>query len=79
MLPAAILQLKQGMGRLIRSQRDRGVVAILDSRLARKGYGRRVIAALPPARLTRHIEDVEDFFHDATYDIAPKEVTDGRR
>ena len=62
MLPAAILQLKQGMGRLIRSHRDRGVVAILDSRLARKGYGRRVIAALPPARLTRHIEDVEDFF-----------------
>ena len=62
MLPAAILQLKQGMGRLIRSHRDRGVVAILDSRLARKSYGRRVIAALPPARLTRHIEDVEDFF-----------------
>jgi len=63
MLPAAILQLKQGMGRLIRSHRDRGVVAILDSRLARKGYGRRVIAALPPARLTRYLQDVEDFFH----------------
>jgi Rad3-related DNA helicase len=62
MLPTAILQLKQGVGRLIRSNKDRGVVAILDSRLARKGYGRRVIAALPPARLARRMEDVEAFF-----------------
>ncbi len=62
MLPAAILQLKQGFGRLIRRADDRGVVAILDSRLARKGYGKRVIAALPPARLVHHIEQVEEFY-----------------
>ena len=62
MLPAATLQLKQGFGRLIRSREDRGVVAILDSRLARKAYGRRVIRALPPATLATHIEEAEQFF-----------------
>ena len=62
MLPQATLQLKQGFGRLIRSAADRGGVAILDSRLARKGYGRQVLAALPPARRTDRIEVVEAFF-----------------
>ncbi len=62
MLPTAILQLKQGFGRLIRSGRDRGVVALLDSRIAHKGYGRRIVEALPPARLVHHIEQVEEFF-----------------
>ena len=62
MLPQATLQLKQGFGRLIRSSTDRGVVAILDSRVARKGYGRQVLLALPPARRTDKIEVVEEFF-----------------
>jgi Rad3-related DNA helicase len=62
MLPTAILQLKQGVGRLIRSRTDHGVVAILDSRLARRSYGVRVIRALPPARLVRRIAEVESFF-----------------
>jgi ATP-dependent DNA helicase DinG len=62
MLPAATLQLKQGVGRLIRSRADRGVVAILDSRLAHRSYGVRVIRALPPARLARRIAEVESFF-----------------
>jgi len=62
MLPQATLQLKQGFGRLIRSSEDRGVVAILDSRLIRKSYGRQVIAALPPARRTDRLETVEEFF-----------------
>ena len=62
MLPTATLQLKQGVGRLIRSRTDRGVVAILDSRLAHRSYGVRVIRALPPARLVRHIAEVESFF-----------------
>src|SRR5919204_180091 len=62
MLPTATLQLKQGVGRLIRSRTDRGVVAILDSRLAHRAYGVRVIRALPPARLVRHIAEVESFF-----------------
>jgi len=64
MLPQATLQLKQGFGRLIRSASDRGVVAILDSRIIRKGYGRRVVNALPPARRTDKIEVVDQFFAD---------------
>jgi Rad3-related DNA helicase len=62
MLPEAILALKQGVGRLIRSETDRGVMAILDSRINSKRYGAQVIASLPPARRTRRFEDVESFF-----------------
>ncbi len=61
-LPQAILRLKQGIGRLLRTSEDRGVMAILDTRLHTKGYGRQVIAALPPARRTMRIEDVQRFF-----------------
>jgi len=61
-LPQAILRLKQGVGRLLRTKEDRGVLAILDTRLRRKGYGRQVINALPPARLTERIEEVQRFF-----------------
>jgi ATP-dependent DNA helicase DinG len=49
-LPNAVLKLKQGFGRLIRSRADRGCVLILDSRLARKQYGRTFLRSLPPAR-----------------------------
>jgi Rad3-related DNA helicase len=62
LLPEAILALKQGVGRLIRTETDRGVIAILDSRVNTKGYGRQVIASLPPARRTRRFEDVVGFF-----------------
>ncbi len=48
-LPAAALTLKQGFGRLIRTATDRGVVAVLDRRLSKKGYGRSLLRALPPA------------------------------
>ncbi|MBM4437295.1 MAG: ATP-dependent DNA helicase [Actinobacteria bacterium] len=61
-LPRAVLLLKQGFGRLIRASTDRGVVAILDSRVARKAYGRTVIDSLPPARVTFRLEDVRAFF-----------------
>ncbi len=61
-LPQATLRLKQGLGRLIRTKEDRGVMAILDARLYTKYYGSRVVAALPPARRTSKIEDVERFF-----------------
>ncbi len=61
-LPQAVLWLKQGVGRLLRSQDDRGVMAILDSRLRTRTYGRRVFEALPPAPLTSHIKDVERFY-----------------
>lgn len=47
MVPEAILRFRQGMGRLIRTRRDRGIVVILDSRLARRGYGLRMLEALP--------------------------------
>ena len=61
-LPSAAILLQQGAGRLIRSTQDRGVVACLDIRLRRKGYGRTLLASLPPFRLTDQIEDVEAFF-----------------
>ncbi len=62
MLPEAILALKQGVGRLIRAETDRGVMAILDSRINTKRYGSQVIASLPRARRTLRFEDVAAFF-----------------
>lgn len=61
-LPLAVLQLKQGIGRLLRTRQDRGVMALLDTRLHTKSYGRQVLSALPPARRTADIRDVERFF-----------------
>lgn len=61
-LPQATLRLKQGIGRLLRTKEDRGVMAILDTRLHTKYYGSRVLASLPPARRTSRIEDVWAFF-----------------
>jgi len=63
-LPQAILRLKQGIGRLLRTRDDRGVMAILDKRLYTKGYGRQVVAAMPPARRTNVLADVQAFFAD---------------
>jgi ATP-dependent DNA helicase DinG len=57
-LPEAAIALKQGVGRLIRSEADRGVIAILDPRLTGKGYGRQLLAALPPMRRTRDLNEV---------------------
>jgi ATP-dependent DNA helicase DinG len=61
-VPVAVLMLKQGLGRLIRSTSDRGVLAVLDSRLLRKAYGRRFLESLPPARLVHDLAEVERFF-----------------
>lgn len=61
-LPQAVLRLKQGLGRLLRSHEDRGVMAILDVRLYTKGYGKLVLDALPPARRTSDIRQVKLFF-----------------
>jgi len=61
-LPEAILALKQGVGRLIRTETDQGVIAILDSRLNTKRYGPQVVASLPRARRTFRFEDVVAFF-----------------
>jgi len=61
-LPMAAMILKQGMGRLIRSRRDRGVVACLDNRLRRKGYGKRILQSLPPFPMTSDLQLVKAFF-----------------
>lgn len=60
-LPRAATLLAQGTGRLIRSATDRGVVAILDTRLATANYRWELVNALPPMRRTRHRADVEAF------------------
>jgi len=61
-VPLAILTLQQGLGRLIRHRRDRGVLAVLDPRLRTKGYGRRFVASLPPAPVVYDLERVHAFF-----------------
>lgn len=61
-VPRAVLSLKQGVGRLIRSASDTGVVAIMDVRLYTKGYGKTFLRSLPPAPITRELDDVRDFF-----------------
>jgi len=63
-VPLAILTLQQGLGRLIRHRRDRGVLAVLDPRLRTKGYGRRFVASLPPAPAVYDLSRVEAFFAD---------------
>ena len=61
-LPQAVLQLKQGAGRLIRDEDDRGVLVLCDPRLYSKSYGRTVRASLPPMKQTRELADVRAFF-----------------
>ncbi len=61
-LPQAVIALKQGAGRLIRTETDRGVLMICDPRLTDKPYGKRIWQSLPPMRRTRELGDVEAFF-----------------
>jgi ATP-dependent DNA helicase DinG len=65
-VPSAVLTLKQGFGRLIRSLEDRGVLVLLDPRVTRQRYGRTFLASLPPYRITASITDVEAFFEAKT-------------
>jgi ATP-dependent DNA helicase DinG len=60
-LPKAVIQLKQGVGRLIRTARDRGVIALLDRRLLEQSYGARFLKSLPPAPLTQDEAEIERF------------------
>jgi ATP-dependent DNA helicase DinG len=61
-IPNAVITLKQGFGRLIRSLSDRGVLMLLDPRVSRQRYGRIFLDSLPPYRVTDEITDVEAFF-----------------
>jgi ATP-dependent DNA helicase DinG len=61
-VPEAVLTLKQGFGRLIRSLEDRGVLVLLDPRIRRQRYGKTFLDSLPPYRITTDITDVQEFF-----------------
>ena len=60
-LPHAVITLKQGAGRLIRSETDRGVLVICDTRLVEKPYGRQIWQSLPPFKRTRERDTVVAF------------------
>ncbi|HEX5767230.1 MAG TPA: ATP-dependent DNA helicase [Burkholderiales bacterium] len=60
-LPQAVLSLKQGAGRLIRDEADRGVLMLCDPRLAGRAYGRQILKSLPPMKLTRELAEVRSF------------------
>ncbi|HEX2730908.1 MAG TPA: ATP-dependent DNA helicase [Polyangiaceae bacterium] len=64
-LPLAQMTLKQGFGRLIRTQHDRGVVALFDSRIHSRGYGARLLSQLPPARRCIDLDSARKFLRDA--------------
>lgn len=61
-LPEAVITLKQGAGRLIRDEGDRGVLMICDPRLLSRGYSKRILQSLPPMRLTRDAREAVEFF-----------------
>jgi len=61
-LPRAILALRQGVGRLMRTSTDKGLLSILDIRLFTKQYGHLFLRSLPPSPLTRELKDVKSFF-----------------
>ena len=61
-IPAAVIALKQGAGRLIRDMHDRGVLVLCDPRLSSRGYGKLFLASLPPLPRTRALADVTRFF-----------------
>ena len=72
-LPRAVITLKQGAGRLIRDEADRGALVICDPRLVDKPYGKRIWRALPPFKRTRSLEEVQAFFGVAANPAAEKE------
>jgi ATP-dependent DNA helicase DinG len=61
-VPVAAITLKQGFGRLLRTKKDAGIVALLDKRAVTKGYGRRLLASLPPATRVQTMEEVSAFW-----------------
>jgi ATP-dependent DNA helicase DinG len=73
-VPQAIITLKQGVGRLIRSATDRGVLSVLDPRLRTAGYGRLFLQSLPPCRVTSDIDEVARVFDADTQTPKSKKV-----
>lgn len=63
-VPRAILTLRQGVGRLMRCGDDEGLIAIMDGRLYRKGYGKKFLASLPPSPIIREMGQVQEFLID---------------
>jgi ATP-dependent DNA helicase DinG len=61
-VPSAVITLKQGFGRLIRSLHDRGLLVLLDNRILKKSYGRVFVESLPPYWKTTELKKVEEFF-----------------
>ena len=62
-VPLAVLELKQGLGRLLRRETDRGVLAVMDPRLQSRRYGKIFLRSLPPYPLVRSVEQARAFFH----------------
>ena len=61
-VPAAVITLKQGFGRLIRSLHDRGLLVLLDNRILKKQYGRVFVESLPNYKRTTELRPLEEFF-----------------
>jgi len=61
-VPSAVIALKQGFGRLIRSLHDRGLLALLGNRILKRAYGRVFVESLPPYSRTTDLRKVEEFF-----------------
>ena len=68
-IPEAVIALKQGAGRLIRSESDRGVLVLCDPRLVSRGYGRLFLASLPGMAVTREMDEVAGFFTDCRFPL----------
>ena len=78
-LPQAVISLKQGAGRLIRDETDRGVLVICDPRLFSKPYGRRILASLPPMKLVRELDKVLSFVAAGPKSLRAAAAADGGR
>ena len=78
-VPEAVLTLKQGFGRLIRSLEDRGVLVLLDPRIRTQRYGQVFLQSLPPYRVTQTVTDVEAFFGEAGSKGAREQGSKGAR
>jgi ATP-dependent DNA helicase DinG len=61
-IPEAVIRFKQGFGRLIRSSTDRGIVAVLDSRILRKSYGKYFLASVPECRVVHSLQELKQVF-----------------